>query len=151
MYRVFFVCPLQTLFLTVTACAARPTGAQTSLLTETPQPTSASQNSLLPIPRKDFITRMCYWLWRGGLASSGGQVDHILSLYHTHSEGEAKRFLSSLTRESHFQTFKTYSSSLPPELCQKLKQTVPVEELIESVKTKTPGGYMSDEFSVHSL
>lgn len=44
-----------------------------------------------------------------------------------------------------------YASSLPPELCQKFKWIIPVDGLIESVKVKTPGVYMSDEFSVHTL
>lgn len=85
-------CPLQTPFQTVTVLAVRPVEIQTSLLTEIPQPILVCQNSLLPTQRKDYITRMCYWLWRGGLPSSGGRVDHTLSLYHTRSEGIPKRF-----------------------------------------------------------
>lgn len=90
-YCVCF-CPLQTPFQTVTVWVVRPVGIQTSLLKETPQTILVSQNSLLPTQRKDYITRMYYWLWRGGLVSSGGRADHTLSLYHTHSEGIPKRF-----------------------------------------------------------
>lgn len=65
---------------------------------DTPQIISASQNSLVPTQMKDCITTMYYWLWRGGLVSLAGRVDHTQSLYQTHLEGILKRFHDSLVQ-----------------------------------------------------
>lgn len=146
--KFVFCFPLQTLIQAVTVWVVRPAGTQISLPTETLQPILASHNSLLPIQRRECITRMCYWRWRGGLASLGGRLDCTLSLYHTRSEGRPKSLaqgphlelgLSQRTSTLRYFFYYNVYLPLPPELCQKFKWILPAEE---SVKVKIPGVYM---------
>lgn len=138
------ICLIQT--PTQTVAAARSVGIQTFQMEKSKQ-ISVSQNSLLPIQRREHITRLYYWQWRGGLASLGGQVDFSLSLYHTHSEGILNRFHNSSGNFMSAAFLLLWAAnimgaySLLLGLCQKLKQVLPVHSLFELLKTKALSEY----------
>lgn len=141
------VCLIQTPTQTLTVAAARSVGIQT-FQTEKSKQILVSQNFLLPIQRREHITRLYYWQWRGGLASLGGQVDFSLSLYHTHWEGILNRFHNSSANFMSAAFLLLWAANIMDAhalllgLCQKLKQVLPVHSLFELLKIKALSEYM---------
>lgn len=140
------VCLIQTPTQTLTVAVAR-SGIQT-FQTEKSKQISVSQNFLLPIQRREHITRLYYWQWRGGLASLGGQVDFSQSLYHTHSEGILNIFHNNSANFMSAAFLLLWAAnimdvhSLLLGLCQKLKQVLPVHSVFELLKIKALSEYM---------